>query len=178
MNARAFKASRSFFILVSLVSCLTLGLMVFGLQAEPDKSSGLTLVATWGTTGEGPVQFREPMGLAFDPEGNLYVADTRNARIQKLSPDGRFLLEWGRPGEGSGEFSKPVDVAVDGKGRVYVSDFDLDRIQVFTHDGVFLNQWGESGEAPGQFTVAAGLGLDRKRGRIYLAEFYNKRVEA
>ncbi len=59
-----------------------------------------------------------------------------------------------------------------------MSDYDLDRIQIFTSNGEYLNQWGKSGKAPDLFTVAAGLGIDRNRSRIYLAEFYNKRVEA
>lgn len=174
MNRRFFQNTTSIPILLFLI----LALWVFSTQAGSGSPGGFRLVATWGTTGEGPGQFREPMGLVSDPEGNLYVADTRNARIQKFAPDGRFLLAWGRPGEGPGEFSKPMDVVVDAEGHVYVSDYDLDRIQIFSPDGEYLKQWGQSGKDPGQFTVAAGLGIDPRRRRIYLAEFYNKRVEA
>jgi DNA-binding beta-propeller fold protein YncE len=151
-------------------------LFLWGIS-ESSAEDGFKLLSTWGKTGEAPGQFREPMGLAFDPEGNLYVADTRNARIQKFTEKGEFLLQFGEPGKGPGEFSKPVDVVVDQTGQVYVSDYDLDRIQIFSPEGKFLRQWGKSGKDRGHFTVAAGLGMDRERRRIYLAEFYNKRVE-
>ena len=174
MNRGSFRLAGYMSILVSVI----LGCSIVLTQAGLDSSEGLALVATWGRTGQGPAEFREPMGLAVDPSGHLYVADTRNARIQKFAPDGSFLLAWGRSGDGPGEFLKPVDVAVDGQGRIYVSDYDLDRIQVFTSTGEYLGQWGESGKASGQFTVAAGLEIQPEHNRIYLAEFYNKRVEA
>lgn len=174
MNRRFFRIVASLPIFFFLI----LVLWTFSMEAGSESPGRFRLVATWGTTGQAPGQFLEPMGLASDPQGNLYVADTRNARIQKLTSDGSFLLAWGQPGEGPGEFSKPVDVAVDGQGRVYVSDYDLDRVQIFTSSGEYLKQWGQSGKAPGQFTVASGLDIDPKRSRIYLAEFYNKRVEA
>ena len=51
-------------------------------------------LATWGGPGEGPGQFREPVGIAADGRGHVFVADTGNGRIQKLDRDGRFLLAW------------------------------------------------------------------------------------
>ncbi|VAX24151.1 hypothetical protein MNBD_NITROSPINAE04-1967, partial [hydrothermal vent metagenome] len=53
---------------------------------------------------------------------------------------------------------------------------DIERIQKFTSDGKFLSAWGESGKGPGEFVVAAGIGIDKKQGALYLADFYNKRV--
>lgn len=48
----------------------------------------------WGVKGSGPGQFDLPHGLDLDGEGNVYVADRENSRIQIFSPSGRFIREW------------------------------------------------------------------------------------
>ncbi len=93
-----------------------------GQEAE-GSSVRYLLEDQWGTSGEEPGQFREPMGIAVDNEGNVYVADARNQRVQKFTPQGEFLVTYGTPGTGPGQFEKPVDVAVDADGAVYVSDY-------------------------------------------------------
>jgi DNA-binding beta-propeller fold protein YncE len=50
----------------------------------------------WGTEGSGDGQFRDPIGVATDADGSVYVADTdNNNRIQKFTSNGAFLTEWG-----------------------------------------------------------------------------------
>ena len=68
----------------------------------------------------------------------MYVADWRNDRIQKFSPDGQFLMKFGSSGTGEGEFDRPNDVAVDKDGIIYVTDWPNDRLQVFGVDGSFI----------------------------------------
>lgn len=75
------------------------------------------VVATWGGTGTGPRQFRNPTGLAVDSKGDVYVVDSDNNRIQELSPSGKFLAQ--RKGPGLQFTSK---VAVDDQGNLYLSD--------------------------------------------------------
>ncbi|MEN6641406.1 MAG: NHL repeat-containing protein [Armatimonadia bacterium] len=75
--------------------------------------------------------FRGPRGLAVDAEGNLFVADTRNSRIQKFDRNGQFVTAWGERGAGDGEFVAPVDIAVDAAGSVYVVDAERACVQVF-----------------------------------------------
>ncbi len=85
-----------------------------------------------GSRGQADGQFRRPEeGLAIDGDGNVYVVDTYNHRIQVFDPHGRFLRKWGTKGEGDGEFSSPHAIALDGDGRVYVTDLRNNRIQVF-----------------------------------------------
>ncbi|MBI5631316.1 MAG: cation transporter [Elusimicrobia bacterium] len=134
---------------------------------------GYSLIAAWGTSGAGPAQFREPMGVGVDAQGNVYVADSRNRRVQKLSPEGKFLAEFG----GSDTFKKPVDIAISVEGTLYVCDYEADRVEAFSPDGKRLYGWGEPGEGNSQFRSPAGVAVD-KAGNVYVADFYNHRIQA
>jgi DNA-binding beta-propeller fold protein YncE len=87
-------------------------------------------------------RFDTPSGIALDSRGILYVADTGNNAIRRVSPDGHVstIAGDGTPGyrEGAGhqaQFNGPVDVAVDGSGRVLVADTYNDRIRAIAPDG-------------------------------------------
>ena len=74
--------------------------------------------------------------------GNVYIADTRNHRVQVFTQNGTFLRGFGQVGRGDGEFYNPQGIAVHGD-HVYVADTDNSRVQVFTLDGVFVRQIGQ-----------------------------------
>ena len=74
-------------------------------------------------------------GIDVDPEGNIYVADMRNYRIQKFDKTGTYLLTFGRQGQGPGEFELPTTVHIDRKtGNVLVRD-QVYTIELFDPDG-------------------------------------------
>ncbi len=73
-----------------------------------------------------------PSGIAVDGQGNVYVADWGNDRIQKFNADGRFITRWGAEGTGDGHFSGLLAIAVDRQGNVYVADAGNRRIQKFS----------------------------------------------
>jgi DNA-binding beta-propeller fold protein YncE len=122
-----------------------------------------------GLAGLGQGQLGAPNGLAPDPEGHVYVADTGQDRVQKFSAGGRFLDQWGSEGAGPGQFDGPVDIALGPAGRVYVADFFNHRIQVFSPGGHFLDQWDAD--------YPYGLAVD-PAGNIYVAESDPARVES
>ena len=76
-------------------------------RIDPEAGCG---VGRQGDIGLG--QFDEPRGLAVDPQGNVYVVDSKNNRIQKFSPDGKPLLAWGHEGQETGKFKDPCGIAV------------------------------------------------------------------
>jgi DNA-binding beta-propeller fold protein YncE len=76
--------------------------------------------------------FNVATAVAADHEGNFYVADFYNHRVQKFSGKGKFLVSIGEKGSGPGELRLPTDVAVDEVGNLYVVDFGHDRIVKFT----------------------------------------------
>jgi DNA-binding beta-propeller fold protein YncE len=71
-------------------------------------------IESFGNWGQGPKEFFEPMGIAVN-DGLIYVADTRNNRVQVFGPNGVFLGIL----DAQGTLTKPVDVAVDYRSHVY-----------------------------------------------------------
>src|SRR5258708_21681238 len=85
-----------------------------------------------GSGGAGD-QFIRPSDVAWDAEGNIFVADGHgaNARVAKFDKNGRFLLSFGSRGSEPGQFNTPHSIATDAKGNVYVADQGNKRVQVF-----------------------------------------------
>ena len=82
--------------------------------------------------------FDNPADVAFDAQGNIFVADGLvNARVIKFTKDGVFVKSWGEKGTAPGQFNTPHGIQVDAAGNVYVSDRGNSRIQVFDNDGNF-----------------------------------------
>ena len=125
------------------------------------------LVATWGSLGADDGRFNNPTGIAVDGEGNVYVADTRNDRIQKFDSTGAFLLKWGSEGSGDGEFYSPQDIALDADGNVYV--VDSSRIQVFDSNGTFIRKWGSYGTGEEQLQSPRSIAFDADNNAYVIA---------
>lgn len=107
-----------------------------------DKVYGIRLDKSWGRFGsrEGEVpddkgersaEFINPVGIAANDEGDVYVVDSGNSRVQKFTFDGRYVASWGSMGSSDGEFKDPYGIAIDAEGRIYVTDLNNHRVQVF-----------------------------------------------
>lgn len=121
-------------------------------------------------------RFDVPWGLATDQEGNIYVSDTSNSRIQKFKSDGTPLMKWGRDGSFDGAFFFPRGIAVDFVGNIYVADEGNHRIQKFDSRGSFLAKWGKEGSGPGQFKSPWGVACDAL-GNVYVVDSGNHRIQ-
>lgn len=116
-------------------------------------------VRSFGRPGEGEGEFAFPTSLAFGPEGNLFVVDQINTRVQVLTPDGEFLDQFGGLGTSFGNFVRPKDVAVDEVGFIYVTDNAFNNVQLFDADFSLLTFIGEGGTDPGRFRGASGVAV-------------------
>ncbi len=129
-----------------------------------------------GAAGSAPGSFDHPGAVAVDGAGEIYVADTQNNRVVKLSPAGTVIAEWGSRGSGDGRFHSPDGIALDGAGNVYVLDGENNRVEVFSGDGRFLAKWGNRGPGPGQFSQPAALAVGCE-GSVYVADTNNNRIQ-
>jgi hypothetical protein len=104
-----------------------------------------------GPAGAGPQQdlFNRPTDVAWDAQGNIFVADGRgtNQRVAKFSKDGVFVKSFGQRGNAPGQFASVDSVAVDGQGNVYAADAGNMRIQVFDNNGTFKSEIKNVGNA-------------------------------
>lgn len=135
-----------------------------------------------GTAGKkhtltGPGDFSLPTNIAVDGEGNIYVTDTLNNRVESFDADGNFITEFGTSGDGPGHFARPKGIIVDSDGHVWVADEIQSRVQVFDKAGQLLIYFGELGHYPGQFQALYGLGYDKHNNRVITSEQFPGRVQ-
>jgi len=79
--------------------------------------------------------FHIPSDIATDDQGNIYILDAGNHRIQKFDSDGNYIETIGSRGQGPGEFYLPLSLEVDPRGYLYVSDPQNQRVQILKPDG-------------------------------------------
>jgi len=114
--------------------------------------------------------------LASDRDGNIYVVEYGNHRVQKFTSGGTYVTQWGSYGSGDSQFLNPRGIAVDGGGNVYVADSYNYRIQKFTSDGAFITKWGTYGSGDGQFNYPTAVAVDRD-GNVYVVETNGNRIQ-
>ncbi|WP_211530771.1 PKD domain-containing protein [Methanocalculus chunghsingensis] len=132
-------------------------------------------IGSFGTSGSGDGEFLTPIGIAVDIQGNIYVADTDNHRIQMFDGYGSFIRQWGGEGVADGGFSQPRGVAVDDSGRIYVADTGNNRVQVFAQNGSHLLSFGSYGSGEYGLLQPSGIAVDAAY--IYIADTGNNRIQ-
>jgi DNA-binding beta-propeller fold protein YncE len=141
-----------------------------------------TLLRRIGSSGKGhrlttPGDFSLPTHVAVDKEGNVYVTDTLNNRVEIFDADGKFISEFGKAGDGPGYFARPKGIAIDRDGHIWVTDEVQSRVQVFDRQGRLLIYFGQPGGFPGQFGALYGIAADNRNNRIITSEQYPGRVQ-
>ena len=82
--------------------------------------------------------FNTPSDIVLDEDGNMYILDAGNCRVQKFDPEGKFLASFGREGQGPGEFNSPSSLDIDAEGNLIVADRRARKMQIFTKEGSLL----------------------------------------
>lgn len=155
-----------------------------------------------GYSGDGgkaiEAKLRFPIDVAIDSTGNLYIADSLNHRIRKVTSDGIISTVAGTGSKGYGgdggpataaKLNQPYGVNVDSGGNVYIADYGNSRIRKITTDGIINtvagigtglgSNSGYSGDGgPATAAQLAGpmaVAIDRS-GNLYIADFGNNKV--
>ncbi len=126
---------------------------------------------------EQPGNFWGPRDIAVDTEGNLYVTDTGNKRVQKFTPAGEFLQAFGGGGVVPGSFEEPVGIDIDNQGNIYVADTWNHRIQKFDANFNPVLQWDVVGWESETVVNKPYLAVDGQ-GRVFISDPEGYRIIA
>lgn len=124
-----------------------------------DLASG-EVVKTIGDQGEPQERLDRPTNLAFDADGELFVADIGRFQIAHYDRDGHYKGVVGKAGDSPGHFARPKGIAFDRQRRLYAVDASFANIQVFTHDGRLLLFFGSGGREAGKLLLPAKVAID------------------
>ena len=80
----------------------------------------------------------DPVGIAVDSKGDVYVLCSSPAEVKKFTPEGKLIMKWGKAGKRPGEFRWPQAIAIDKDNNIYIADTDNNRIQKFDSEGKYL----------------------------------------
>lgn len=137
--------------------------------------SGQRIGSIGGKPGGDFSQFRFPTMAAVDGQGNLYVTDTINGRVQKFDAKGNFVTTFGQIGTAWGEFDTVKGIALDTFGNIYVVDTGWSNVQIFNPKGQVLMFFGGRGPLPGMMKNPISIAIDG-RNRIYVGDYLNHRI--
>ena len=146
-----------------------------------------------------------PYGLSIDQEGNIYVVDWGNDRVQKFTPDGIYLLTFGHSGTGAAGLNHPTGVCVDNEGDVYIVDWMNERVAIFDDqarpitslrgDAVEVSPWGQMSldanpdqanrrrqvedlvDQQKKFRMPTGCTFDRETNRLIICDTQRGRLQ-
>jgi hypothetical protein len=125
-------------------------------DTSPPKLSSLPEGVTnlfEGGRGAGKGELDSPTGIAVDANGNIFVADSNNGRIEKFAPSGDFVSIMGTKGSGAGQLAQPSGIAIDRAGNIYVADASNHRVQKLAPDGTVIAEWAPGLYGPRKIAV-------------------------
>jgi ABC-type Fe3+ transport system permease subunit/DNA-binding beta-propeller fold protein YncE len=171
-----YRASRSFFThhasrFTFHVSRFTLLLLLLLTSCSPSSPNSISSqlfssVEIIGTRGVGVGQLNKPRSVAVDASDSLFVVDM-TGRVQKFSPDGRFVLSWQMP---QTDLGKPKGMCHDPEGNILVVEPHYQRVNKFSPNGKLLAQWGSRGTNAGQFILPRAVAVN-SRNEILVSEY-------
>lgn len=127
---------------------------------------------TIGTRGHEPGQFNYPANMAVAPDGNLFVVDMLNFRVQIFDPEGQLVSMFGSVGAGQpGTFDKAKSVAFDAFGNIYVVDSQQAYVQIFNSQFQPLMAFGGRLDLPGYFISPTAIAISSQN-TIFVADFF------
>lgn len=133
---------------------------------HPVQSPLFSHVEIIGSRGAGAGEFNKPRSLALDKDDNLFVVDM-TGRVQKFSPDGRYLLAWQMP---ETDLGKAKGMCRDKAGNVVILEPHYQRVNHFTPEGKLVAQWGGHLTNGGPFSLPRSVAVN-SRNEVIVSEY-------
>jgi len=156
------------------ISCAVAIVMLTATAAA--HAGGYIAIDSWGASGTGYGQFRQPKGIAIDRHGYVSMSDNANDCIDKFTADWLLVDVWGHHGTAPGLFWEPGRIAIAPDDTLYVTDALNHRVQHFTLGGDLLGVWGHIGSGKGEFDRPRGVAVGPD-GLVYVTDQLNNRIE-
>lgn len=143
------------------------------------------LITTFGKRGKGVGEFDLPGGIVVGSNGNIYVADSLNYRVQAFNKDGDPLWQYGSPVPADKavmykgkdrKFGLPASITLDDSGHLYVVDGLSSELVILNTKGEEIDKIGDIGHDDGFFYYPAGISY-AGQGKMVLADKFNDRVQ-
>ncbi len=140
---------RSFLIaLLGILIVMTLALLyLYYIISRPPNvpayqtSQIKNLFSIYGYGTKNEEMLDHPSDVAFDGDGNIYIADTGHARVLLFRSNGQYIRTLGKKGSGKGELMEPLGVTVSKDDRVYIADHALNKVVIYNRDGKFEGEF-------------------------------------
>ena len=124
-----------------------------------NKESGKELY-TIGKAGSDKGQLFYPTNMTLGINGNIFVSETGNFRVQEFTQKGKFVKTYGKVGTGVGDFARPKGIATDKDGRLHVVDAAFENVQVMNKDGKALMFYGGPGAKRHNINLPTDIVID------------------
>ncbi len=159
--------SRRDFLAGAGASCLSL--MAGFRRAAGAETAPPRFLLEWGQPGKGEGDFAACVGIAIGKNDEVYTAEFRNQRVQRFTPEGKFLGAFPVQPHAGG-------VAVDHEGNVYVAHWNSNKLAAYSPAGEMLREWGVKGSGDGEFMLPGSVALGPD-GLLYVPDQGNSRVQ-
>jgi sugar lactone lactonase YvrE len=136
----------------------------------------LQAVEVFGERGVAAGQFNFPTGMATDRDGILFIADTYNHRVQRVTTTGGVAIV-GCRGQKAGQFMTPMGIATDEERAFYIVEQGNHRVQKYSSEGVLELMFGRQGRQAGEFRSPMGIAVMPGTREIFVADTGNSRVQ-
>ena len=123
----------------------------------------------WGKYGSKEGEFDACVGIAIGKNDEVYTAEFRNQRVQRFTPEGKFLGAFSVQPHAGG-------LAVDEEGNVYVAHWNSNKVAAYSPTGTVLREWGQKGSGDGEFQLPGSICLGPD-GLVYVPDQGNSRIQ-
>ncbi len=154
----------------------TLRVNASALAESPTAASPPTFSKSFGN--EGAVPLSRPGAMAMDPEGDIWVVDSNDNRLEQFNQNGTYLSKIAPEASSKCKLNRPTAVAIDASGDLWVTDTEDKRVVEFSQTGGCLGEFGGPGTTEGKFAGAGpeAIAID-PHGNIWVADTYGGRLE-